>query len=93
MSSGCKNIAKNKGYRHPRAATIDALDAIVPGGGQDERALQAGKQTKGEWTTSQIHRGVYATSADGTFVIVANGSSIEKRTQAVPGAPSACPGS
>ena len=93
MSSGCKNVAKNKGYRHPRAATIDALDAIVPGGGQDERALEAGKPAKGQWTTSQIHRGVYATSADGTFVIVANGTSIEKRTQAVPGAPSACSGS
>ena len=93
MSSGCKNVAKNKGYRHPRAATLDALDAVVPGGGQDERSLQAGKPAKGEWTTSQIHRGVYATSADGTFVIVANGSSIEKRTQAVTGAPSACPGS
>lgn len=93
MSSGCKNVAKNKGYRHPRAATIGALDAIVPGGGQDERALQAGKPAKGEWTSTQIHRGVYATSADGTFVIVADGTSIEKRTQAVPGAPSACSGS
>lgn len=93
MSSGCKNVAKNKGYRHPRVATIDALDAIVPGDGQDVRSLQAGTAANGQWTKAKIHRGVYATSADGTFVIVANGSSIEKRVQAVPGAPATCPGS
>jgi competence protein ComEC len=93
MSSGCKNVAKNKGYRHPRAVIIDALDAVVPGAGLDVRSLQAGKPAKGQWTKANIHRGVYATSADGTFVIVANGSSIDERAQVVTGAPSACSGS
>ena len=91
VSSGCKNVAKNKGYRHPRVATLDALDATIPGGGQDSRLLQAGKEAKGQWTTTEIHRGMYATSADGTFVIVANGTTILKQTQAVTGAQPSCP--
>jgi competence protein ComEC len=91
VSSGCKNVAKNKGYRHPRAATLDALDATVPGSGQDLRTLQAGETAKGQWTVSTIHRGVYATSVDGGYVIEADGSAIRKTTQTVAGAPAACP--
>jgi competence protein ComEC len=91
MSSGCKNVSVNGGYRHPRAVTLEALDPAVSGAGQDVRSLQAGKPAKSEWTTAQIHRGVYATSADGTFVIVADGSSIQKQSQTVTGAPPVCP--
>ncbi len=91
MSSGCKNVSVNKGYRHPRAATIDALDTTVPGGGADERTLDAGKTAKGQWTTSTIHRGIYATSADGAIVITADGSTIHKVGDTVTGAPQACP--
>ena len=91
MSSGCKNVSVNKGYRHPRVATIDALDSTVPGSGEDERTLAAGKTATGQWTTSTIHRGIYATSADGAIVITADGSTIHKVSDTVEGAPQACP--
>jgi competence protein ComEC len=91
VSSGCKNVSVNTGYRHPRAVIIDALDAAVPGAGADERTLAAGKPQKGQWTTSTIHRNVYATSADGAIVITTDGSTIRKVNEVVAGAPQACP--
>jgi hypothetical protein len=92
VSSGCKNVSKNAGYRHPRAVTLDALDAIVPGQGAGTRTLDSGKTEKDKWTTTTIHKGVYATPVDGTFVILADGTTIREQTQQVAGAMSACPG-
>ena len=86
LSAGCKNISKNKGYRHPRAVTLDALDAIVPGQGGTTRTLDSGKTEKDKWTTTAIHKGVYATPADGTFLMLADGTTIREQTQQVAGA-------
>jgi competence protein ComEC len=90
VSSGCKNIAKNKGYRHPRAAVLTALDDVVPGDGKDLRSLQAGKTAKGQWSKTEIHQGVYATSSDDTFMIVTDGTKIAKRAATVKGAMGSC---
>jgi beta-lactamase superfamily II metal-dependent hydrolase len=89
-SSGCKNVAKNKGYRHPRAATLDALETRI-GGGSDARTLHAGDSAKGKWRSTTIHTGVYTTPTDDTFVIVTDGSGIARRTPAVAGAMGRCP--
>ena len=90
-SSGCKGIHPNEGYRHPRAATLDALGQVIHGQG-DERSLQAGETAKDKWRKVTIARGVYETAVDGAFVIVTNGSSIRKDTVNVPGAAKTCAG-
>ena len=92
LSAGCKDVSRNKGYRHPRALTLDALDAIVPGNGTDERTLDSGKTEKDTWTRTTIHKGVYATPVDDTFVIVADGTTIKEQKQQVTGAMGVCPG-
>jgi beta-lactamase superfamily II metal-dependent hydrolase len=91
VSSGCKNIGVNKGYRHPRAVTLEALDQHI-GGQSDVRTLQAGQPAKGKWKQVQIARGLYATPVDGAFVIVTNGTSIRKDTVGGPAAAKACAG-
>ena len=71
---------------------LDALDAIVPGQGAGTRTLASGKTEKDTWTTTTIHKGVYATPVDGTFVILADGTTIREQIQQVAGAMSVCPG-
>ena len=91
VSSGCKDIHPNTGYRHPRAEILDTLGQVIAGKG-DERTLQAGLTAKGKWTEVTIARGLYATSVDGAFVIVTDGTSMRKETVNVPGAANVCPG-
>jgi competence protein ComEC len=91
VSSGCKNEHPNTGYRHPRAVTLDELALVINGHG-DERSLQAGETAKDKWRKMTIASGIYATSVDGAFVIVTNGSSIKKESVNVPGAAKTCPG-
>ena len=91
LSSGCKDVAKNQGNRHPRAATLAALNAVIPGDGIDVRSLQAGQPTSG-WTKVEIHRGVYATPVDGTFAIISDGRIVSEKGQRITGAPGACVG-
>jgi len=91
VSSGCKNEHPNTGYRHPRAVTLGALSQVINGQG-DQRTLQAGETAKDKWRKVTIASGIYATSVDGAFVIVTNGSSIRKESVNVPGAAKTCPG-
>jgi competence protein ComEC len=91
VSSGCKDEHPNTGYRHPRAVTLAALGQVINGSG-DVRTLQAGLTAKDKWEEVEIARGLYATSVDGAFVIVTNGSSIRKESVNVPGAAQTCPG-
>jgi len=90
VSSGCKGVAPNDGYRHPRKVTLDALGQVIHGQG-DVRKLQSGLTANDKWQVVEIARGLYATSVDGAFVILANGSSIRKDTVNVPGAATTCP--
>jgi competence protein ComEC len=90
VSSGCKNEHPNTGYRHPRAATLEALSQVINGQG-DVRKLQAGLTAKDQWEEVEIARGLYATSLDGAFVIVTNGSSMRKESVNVAGAAPNCP--
>jgi competence protein ComEC len=90
VSSGCRDVHPNTGYRHPRAEILDALGAVIAGQG-DERTLPAGLPQKDKWTEATIARGLYATSVDGAFVIVTNGSAIRKDSVNIPGAAATCP--
>lgn len=90
VSSGCKDVHPNTGYRHPRAGILEALSEVIDGQG-DQRTLPAGLTAKGKWTEVTIARGLYATSVDGAFVIVTNGTTMRKDTVNVPGAAPTCP--
>jgi beta-lactamase superfamily II metal-dependent hydrolase len=91
-SSGCKDVSPNKGYRHPRAVTLAALNAVVPGAGTNVRTLEAGKTQQNQWQSIDIHDGVYVTPVDGTFVLLADGGSgLVERSEAVSGALGICP--
>lgn len=90
-SSGCKGVHPNEGYRHPRAKTLAALNAVVPGAGTNVRTLEAGKTEPGQWQDIDIHNGVYATPEDGTLVLLADGTRLVERSETVAGALNVCP--
>jgi beta-lactamase superfamily II metal-dependent hydrolase len=80
VSSGCKGVSPNTGYRHPRAAVINRLQAVM--GPNPDRAsaltIDAGQPQKGKWTTVVLHEQLFATSGDGTIQFVSDGSSISQ---------------
>ena len=79
ISSGRKNIGKNKGYRHPRAATFDALLAVITAEADKEiRTVDAGKKAKGEWTTVKIHKRIYVTAKDGSILFLSDGKTVRE---------------
>lgn len=91
-SSGCKGVSPNDGYRHPRAKTLAALNAVVPGAGTNVRTLQAGKTQKDQWQSIAIHDGIYVTPVDGTLVLLADGAgSLVEQNENVAGELSLCP--
>jgi competence protein ComEC len=86
------DVIPNKGYRHPRAATLAALNAVVPGAGTNVRTLEAGKTEKNQWQSIDIHEGIYVTPVDGTFVLLADGgANLVERPETVSGSLGICP--
>jgi competence protein ComEC len=74
ISSGAKNVSKNKGYRHPRARTLDALLGVITADAALEpRTVDAGEAAKAKWTTRKIHKRIYVTTKDGTLLFVSDG--------------------
>jgi beta-lactamase superfamily II metal-dependent hydrolase len=80
VSSGCKGVHPNTGYRHPRAAVLNRLQTAM--GPKPDRTpaltIDAGQPQTGKWTTVQLHEQVYATSGDGTIQFVSDGFSISQ---------------
>ncbi len=74
VSSGRKNVAKNKGYRHPRAGALERILAHIPGAAAEVREIDAGLEQKGKWTRVEIRKGLYVTAIDDTILIVASGT-------------------
>jgi competence protein ComEC len=90
VSSGCPEVAKNKGYRHPRAATLEALNRIVPKSGAGQRVVRAGLAASGKWDDVRVHDGIYVTSKDGTIRIAADGRRLTTTFPQIHGAPDRC---
>jgi len=90
VSSGCKNVAKNKTHRHPRAVVLRSLLSNIEGGtGRDMRVVNAGGP-KG-WTMVGLHQGIYVTSIDSSIVVHADGTATPVATSAnLTGAPGPC---
>ena len=80
ISSGRKNIGKNKGYRHPRALTLHALLGMITSDADKEvRTVDAGESAKGQWTTVSIHKRIYVTAKDGSIVFLTDGASVREQ--------------
>lgn len=80
ISSGRKNIGKNKGYRHPRALTLGALLAVITADADKEiRTVDAGESAKGEWTTVKIHKRIYLTAKDDSILFLSDGQTVRQQ--------------
>jgi competence protein ComEC len=73
VSSGCPDIAKNKGYRHPRVEALRALGRVVPGGAGATRTLWAGVPGEDAWMQVRVSDSVFVTSRDGVVLIESDG--------------------
>jgi competence protein ComEC len=79
ISSGCRG-GTNDGYRHPRAATITALNGVVDPPTTGTTTVQAGLESDTDgrlgdgWTTIRAQDGIYVTAQAGTILIEANGT-------------------
>jgi competence protein ComEC len=91
ISSGCPEVAKNAGYRHPRAVTLANLNSVVPTNARGERVVRAGLPEKGEWTNTKVHDGIYVTARDGSVLVETDGSGDLSATfPSIPGALEKC---
>jgi competence protein ComEC len=79
ISSGCRG-GTNKQYRHPRAATLDALRRFVVPSGATEGNILAGLEDRGDgtsgdgWSTRRIPDGVHITAKGGSILIESDGT-------------------
>jgi competence protein ComEC len=88
VSSGCKGIHPNKGYRHPRAAVLQRVQqAMAPLPDRSPTmTANAGLTQKGKWTTVKLTEEVYATGVDGTVRIGSDGTAV-RRVAGAPASP------
>jgi len=79
VSSGCKDIRPNDGYRHPRAVVIDRLQgAMASGPDRATRQAAAGLPARNKWTTVTLKEQLYVTAVDGTIAVVSDGQKVER---------------
>ena len=78
VSSGCKGVSPNDGYRHPRAAVLNRLLTKMAAGPDRSPApaTNAGLTPSQQWTTVNLTEQIYATGIDGTIEVVSNGTTV-----------------
>jgi beta-lactamase superfamily II metal-dependent hydrolase len=92
ISAGCKGVSVNKGYRHPRAVTLNVLlSRITADATKEVRTIPAGQTEKDKWTTVQIHKRLYVTADDDSVLFVSDGSTIERAPLHLANPIGACP--
>ena len=80
ISSGCRG-GTNDRYRHPRAATLDALNEIVGRPGAATTTVAAGLEDKTDgrlgdgWSSVDVRPGIFVTAKGGSILIESDGSS------------------
>jgi beta-lactamase superfamily II metal-dependent hydrolase len=79
ISAGCKGVSVNKGYRHPRAVTLNVLlSRITDDAGREVRTIPAGRTERDKWTTVQIHKRLYVTADDDSVLFVSDGATVDR---------------
>lgn len=80
ISAGCKDVARNKGHRHPRALIVeDLLRRLSANPARAPLALEAGDTAKGKWKTVPIDKeGIYITGLEDTILLLSSGSSLRR---------------
>lgn len=80
VSSGCKGVSPNTGYRHPRAVVLNRLLAKMSAGPDRSPAptTNAGLTPAGKWTTVALQEQIYVTGVDDTIQIVSDGAMVKR---------------
>lgn len=81
ISSGKPGEATNKGYRHPRLKTLDAIMTVLSGELlRPEVAFEAFDSAKSSWTTLRTVLPIYLTAVDGSVLVASDGNRIRVET-------------
>jgi competence protein ComEC len=91
-SAGCKGIAANNGYRHPRALVLDRLQTAMESNPNRSPSVttNAGRSEKDKWTTVTLREQIYVTGVDNTVVFESNGTSVRRVAGTVAGSLNVC---
>jgi competence protein ComEC len=73
VSSGCPDVARNRGYRHPRVEVLRALGDVVPARTSATRMAWAGLSDQATWMQTRLSDTVSVTSRDGVVLIESDG--------------------
>ena len=92
VSAGCKGVASNSRYRHPRAVVLKRLQTAIAAGPDRSPVVKtnAGRPESGQWTKVELTEQVYFTGVDGTIQLSSDGASVRRVATTVNGPLGTC---
>ena len=79
ISCGAETVGTNKGHKHPRMVTVNALIPYLKNRNGMETTLEAYDKTKRKWDRVSTKAALYITNNDGDLIFLSDGNEIWRK--------------